>query len=78
MKTVTNLWPVSGSHVLSLCKSNPLWSKGPSGPLLQEGKPVFLLAWVVKNEIFKFHKEKKKKLALFFTELLFALFKEFI
>lgn len=43
MKIVTNSWPVSGSHVLSLCKSNHSQSKGPSGPLFyrKENPPFY-------------------------------------
>lgn len=78
IKTVTDLWPASGNHVLSLCKSNHTQCKGPSGPFYyRKEKPTYYQHWSEKkkNEIFKSHPKKNHH---FFTEFLFALFTVFL
>lgn len=75
MKTVTNLWPVSGSHIPSLCKSNLSQRKGPAGPYFyRKENPAFTDMGQIKWNIQISKKEKEKNNGTGFHRISFSSF----
>lgn len=79
VKTVTDLWPASGNHVLSLCKSNHAQCKGPSGPLCyRKEKPTYYQHWSEKKMKYSnLIQTKKKKNQRFFSQHFFSPFSQY-